>query len=127
MKLSYITLTVEDVDKVREWYVTYFDMQVVLSDRDAVVLAAPEGPALELRKGRPLDHPERITLGFEVEDVDVTFKRLSDGKLPFLNGPRNTRWGRRVASLKDPAGHTVEVFTLVAEDSRKMLTVPAGQ
>ncbi|GAB4472036.1 MAG: hypothetical protein Kow00124_09590 [Anaerolineae bacterium] len=113
MQLSYVKLQVKDVAAVREWYVTRLDLHVVSETRDAVVLAGKDGgAALEIRKGRPLKDPERVVLAFNVKDVSVAFKRLQDAKLPSLVPPRKGDFGRTVATLKDPAGHTVEIFSL---------------
>ncbi len=113
MELSYVVLNVEDVDKVKTWYVQVLELSVVLQSRDSVTLAGKTGgAALEIRKGRPLDHPERVSLAFFVEDVKMVFKRLSDSKLPGLTRPRSNEHGRVMVTLKDPAGHSVEIFML---------------
>ncbi len=113
MKFSYITILVADVDKVREWYSTRLELRVLKDGKDYVVLGDTEGGlGLEIRRGKPMENPERLKLSFEVEDVKVVFKRMHDGGIPFLFGPKKSDFGRTVVSLKDPAGHTVEVFAV---------------
>ncbi len=124
MELSYVVLNVEDVEKVKAWYVQVLELSVVSCHGDAYTLAGrPGGAALEIRKGRPLDHPERLTLAFHVEDVKTVFKRLSDSKLPDLRGPRTNERGRVMVTLKDPAGHSVEIFMLDDSALRESLSL----
>lgn len=114
MKLSYITIYTKDVQAMREWYSTKLQLRVLSEARDAVILAGEGGgAALEIRKGRGGDeHPEPVRLAFQVEDVSVVFKRMYDGGIPFLGGPQKSGFGRSVATLKDPAGNVVELFSL---------------
>lgn len=113
MRFSYITIQVEDVDKVREWYSTRLELRVLKDSKDYVVLGDTEGGlGLEIRRGKPLENPDRLKLSFQVDDVRVIFKRIYDGGIPFLAGPKKSNFGRTVATLKDPAGHTVEIFSV---------------
>ncbi len=124
MELSYIVLNVEDPERVRAWYVEYLEMAVVSQDRNSFLLASKGGgAALEIRRGRPLDHPERLTLAFHVDEVKAVFKRLSDRKVPFLSPPTRSERGRIVARLRDPGGHTVEIFSPDLKDLQEELTI----
>lgn len=124
MNLSYITLYVEDVQRVKAWYVATLELAVISDRGDTVLLGGPQGAALELRKGKPLDHPERVRLGFNVADVKTVFKRMNDRKIPLLNSLRRTERGHLVMTLKDPAGHTVEIYQVQAEHLERELSLP---
>lgn len=122
MKLQYVVLSVKDVDRVKAWYVQYLELAVVADRRDSFVLAGEGGGMLEIRKGRPVDHPERITLVFEVDEIKTVFHRINDSKIRLGGGPKND-YGKEVAKLEDPAGHTVIVYT-PGNGSKAKLTVP---
>lgn len=108
MELSYIVLTAENPAEMRTWYSTRLGLNVILEKRDLVILGGKDGgAALEIRKGKPVGNPERVVLAFKVQDLSLSLKRLTDGKIPTK---KKTERGRTVATLKDPAGHTVELF-----------------
>lgn len=124
MELSYIVLNVEDPERVRAWYVEYLEMAIVSQDRNSFLLTGKHGgAALEIRRGKPLDHPERLTLAFHVDEVKTVFKRLSDRRVPFLSPPTRGERRRIVVQLRDPAGHTVEIFSPDLKDLEKELTI----
>lgn len=108
MELSYIELPVKDLEALRTWYVTRLNLSVISESRDHFTLAGPCGAAIEFRRGKPLENPERVKLAFRVDDLSSSLKRISDGKIQI--GPKKTERGRIVAEVKDPAGHTVELF-----------------
>lgn len=121
MKLQYVVLSVDDVDRVKAWYVQYLELSVVRDRRDSFVLAGRGGGMLELRKGKPVDHPERVTLVFEVDEIKTVFKRIHDSKIRL--GNQEIPYGKEVAALKDPAGHTVIVYTAGESSLKEELTV----
>ncbi len=127
MNLSYITLYVEDVQRTKAWYVTTLELAVISDRGDAVLLGGPQGAALELRKGKPLDHPERVRLGFNVADVSTVFKRMNDRKVPLPGGLKKTERGHLAMTLKDPAGHTVEIFQVQTEELQRELSLPQSR
>ena len=69
---------------------------------DDLLGPAPARPAPE----------DRITLIFEVPDVDETHSRLTSMGVPFVFPPTDrTEWGLRTAHLRDPDGNLVELYT----------------
>ena len=55
---------------------------------------------------------DRITLIFEVPDVDATHSRLTSMGVPFVFPPTDRKeWGLRTAHLRDPDGNLVELYT----------------
>lgn len=111
--LDYVTLVVDDVESPAAFYDDHLGLRRV-EDGDAFVLLAGDGGAsVGLHAGEPLAHPERVQLHFPVPSVDDAHERLSEAGLRFESGPSETPWGYRVAELRDPAGHTVELFESV--------------
>lgn len=65
------------------------------------------GPA----KARPASD-DRISLVFEVPDVDAVHARLMSTGVPFVQPPTDRKeWGLRTAHLRDPDGNLVELYT----------------
>jgi hypothetical protein len=123
LELNAVVLPVEDVRDVGQWYVTQLDMDIVQESDDSMTLAGPNGFALELRQGRPLDHPERVHLLVHADNIEVIFGRLNDAQIQPLTDPQVTRHGRRVVTTRDRAGHTVEVFELSRKDATQDLSM----
>lgn len=123
LKLNAVALPVEDLHQVADWYVTQLDMDTVQENNHSVTLAGTNGFALELRHGKPLDHPERVHLLVYAENIDAMYERMNDAKLQALTSPHMTEHGRRVVTIQDPAGHTIEIFELSEKDSTQDLSM----
>ncbi|MBN1401496.1 MAG: VOC family protein [Anaerolineae bacterium] len=55
-----------------------------------------------------------VTLGFEVADVDAEYERLKVLGGAFVKPPQTHPWGARSVWFRDPDGHIVDFFALVA-------------
>ncbi len=122
--VGFVALSVDDLYAVKEWYETELDLLVVSEGHDSFVLAGPNGFALELRKGKPLDYPERVVVGIHSEKIDVLFTRLNEvGEVELLTNPEKTEHGRRVVRTNDPAGHTVELFEVIEDEATQDLSL----
>lgn len=110
MRFSLVTLFVEDPAQLRDWYTQHLGLSVREQTARFVRLADETGrPCVAFHVGHPIEHPERTQLHFEVDDVDADYQRLRGEGLTFDAAPENKPWGWRVAALKDPAGHTIEL------------------
>jgi len=92
-------------------------MQVVgeRSDIGSVALGSKEhGYAIILLPGESIDHPEKLQMHFHVRDVDAEYNRLKKLGVQFDEPPEDQPWGWRHAYMHDPAGHTVELCTPLA-------------
>ncbi|HVC32358.1 MAG TPA: VOC family protein [Chloroflexota bacterium] len=108
---TYVTLYVEDLQKVRDWYTDNVGLAASFESASFVMLAGTGGGRIGLHQGTSLPQPERVQLHFEVPDVDALYQRLTEQGVSFKQAPTNASWGYRVATLQDPAGHTVELYT----------------
>lgn len=110
MNLGAVVLYTEDIAALSKWYITRLDFYMVSENRNSAVLAGPNGFAIELRRGRSPEHPERVHLLFYTETLDPSLTTLRRKPISGLVGePRRTNRGRRVVSMRDSAGHTLEI------------------
>jgi catechol 2,3-dioxygenase-like lactoylglutathione lyase family enzyme len=73
------------------------------------MLRGSEGAAIAFHIGEPLATPDRVQLHFEVDDVDRVHQDLVSRGVAFDESPVDRPWGVRSATLRDPAGHSVEL------------------
>jgi catechol 2,3-dioxygenase-like lactoylglutathione lyase family enzyme len=110
VRFSLVTVFVRDPTQLRDWYTRYLGLTVSSETSRFVQLADSSGrPSVAFHVGEPLGHPDHIQLHFEVDDVDAEYERLRGEGLAFEEPPDDKPWGWRVAAVRDPAGHTVEL------------------
>ncbi len=125
MKIEHIAMYVDDLEKMRDFYVCYFDVDV--NDRyhnpetglETYFLSFDAGPRLEImaRPGIvPQTEAERrtgyihlaISLGSK-EAVDSLTTTLAADGFPVLSGPRTTGDGYYESVVRDPEGNLIEL------------------
>jgi catechol 2,3-dioxygenase-like lactoylglutathione lyase family enzyme len=111
MRLTTITIWVQDPSELRAWYVEHFGMTVVQETPRFVLLGSDGGASIGFHVGDPLQTPGRIQFHLEVPDVDAVYEKLRAKGLQFDAPPEHKPWGVRSVSLPDPAGHSVELTT----------------
>jgi deazaflavin-dependent oxidoreductase (nitroreductase family) len=110
VRFSLVTVFVEDPTPLRDWYTGTLGLTVSSETARFVQLADDTGrPCVAFHVGRPVVHAEHVQLHFEVDDVDAEYERLRAAGVAFHEPPADKPWGWRVAALRDPAGHTVEL------------------
>lgn len=114
VKLSYVTLFVQDFAACRRFYAELLGLPIETETPNFVLFAPPGGARLGLHRARG-DHVTRgADLHFEMADVDAAYDELKAKGAPFKREPVNAPWGHRVATLEDPAGNHVEIYTPIA-------------
>lgn len=108
MELDYLILYVEDVEGVADWYRETLDLEPEVETPHFVRVRDDRGVGVAIHQGDPLDHPERVQLEFQVDDVDATYERLQDEGVEFVEPPQHNPAGFRFVTTTDPAGHAVE-------------------
>lgn len=83
---------------------------------DFVLMTGECGARLGIHHSSSLRDSERVNLHFEVKVVDQTYQNLRADGLEFALPPKDTDWGYRTAVIRDPAGHSVELFTRFTRD-----------
>ncbi len=112
MLLRHVHVHVPDVEKVAKWYRTTLGLHEVYRFEEKLIILGSQGDCqLGLEVGPALGSPERLHLIFRVEDVDATLARLRSRNVEIDGGPEDQPYGHRVMWLKDPVGHTVELYT----------------
>ena len=120
MKATHLRWLVDDLERMRVFY------RDALGFREATVTPTyVEYDTAGLRLGLfKRDQMEAVSgyrmntsnsdsvLGVYCQDVDAEYRRLVTAGLEFLNPPHDqTVWRLRIAHLRDPAGHLVELYT----------------
>ena len=125
MKLEHIALYVKDLEKMKDFYVDFFDAkpnQKYHNPRTGLqtyFLNFDNGAQLEIMQ-RPDTSPrssEEHPLGYvhiafklgSSELVDQLTKILQENGVPLLNGPRMTGDGYYESVLTDPEGNLIEL------------------
>lgn len=111
VRLGYVTLAVRDVAVARDWYAANLGLRDVARREGFALLGGEDGARLGLREAQSPADAARVHLHFEVPDVDAHYDALRARGVPFERRPTNMPWGFRVATLRDPDGHTVEIYT----------------
>lgn len=129
MRLSAITLFVEDLRRTRLFYQDVLGLEIVFEDVNSTafdlagtivnllrVSAAHE--LIEPAGVGPRDAGARCQLTIEVPDVDAACAELGSRGVTLVNGPMDRPWGVRTACFADPAGHLWEFAAPLARDPR---------
>jgi len=123
LKLSHIRLFVPDVRACFLFYRDRMQLDVLhgteetpfaefsTGDVHLALEPAAEGTRAAAPTGSDAFGPdERVALIFRVANVDAAHERLSREGVAFVKAPHDTpEWGHRVAYLRDPAGHLIEL------------------
>ena len=115
-----ITLFVEDLQVVKQYYLRVFGLPVEFEDdnsavfkfRNTLINLLKTTAAGELVEPAPVASREsgsRFVFTIQVDDVDAMCEELTARGVKFLNGPMDRPWGIRTASFMDPAGHIWEI------------------
>lgn len=115
-----VTLFVEDLETVKQFYQKVFDLPVDFEDPNSAVfnfgntlinlLKISQAPEL-VTPAKVASHEagSRFVFTLHVDDVDAMCAELSKRGVTLLNGPMDRPWGIRTASFQDPAGHIWEI------------------
>ncbi|MFD2829693.1 VOC family protein [Corticicoccus populi] len=124
MKIEHVALWVRDLEKMREFYETYFNGtagEKYHNDKKAFesyFLSFDDNTRLEIMRQKGVDQPDsRNRTGFahiafslgSKEKVDQMTKRLTNDNYNLINGPRTTGDGYYESVIEDPEGNLLEL------------------
>lgn len=119
MKATHLRWLADDLERMREFYrdVLGFEERMVTPDyiefdTGGLRLALFRRTAMEAVSGyRMTTASTDSVLGVYCADVDAAFRALVTLGVQFVNPPHDrVVWRLRVAHLRDPAGHLVELY-----------------
>lgn len=120
MKATHLRWLVDDLERMRLFYrdALGFREDVITPnyieyDTDGLRLGLFKREAMEAVTGyRMTTASTDSVLGVFSPDVDAEFRRLVTAGIEFVNPPHDQKvWRLRIAHLRDPAGHLVELYT----------------
>lgn len=113
-KLSGATIWSQDLNNLLPFYRDVLGLKVTQQTQGFVLLGDGEGaPYLGLGthsevEGKASD-PFRHMVGFDSDNLDADFRRLSAAGVEFIEQPTEYG-GLRIATLKDPEGNLIQLF-----------------
>ena len=123
MKLTfpdYIILIVDDLDRALRFYTEILGLRLghrsgdyAQLDTGATRLGLYTRNAMAKTLGFPLQSPAHdapgFEIGFKVPDVDAAYAELVTRGASPVTPPTTRPWGQRIAYVRDPDGHLIEL------------------
>lgn len=115
----YPVMLTENVEATKAFYVKHFRFKVSFDAEWYCHLQSSEGPGVNIAilKGDhetiPIEGQGTVNgliLNFEVEDVDIEFRRVKDAGLPILKSLTDEAFGQRHFITVDPNGVLLDVI-----------------
>jgi lactoylglutathione lyase len=117
-KLGAIILLVADMKKSIEFYKGILDLPLKHQSEDWTEFFS-NGTMLALRLAKKKEKTKAaltILVGFMVNDLDATVKRLKEMKVKFFKEPREEPFGKH-AIFEDPDEHMISIVQLEAKSA----------
>jgi len=117
-KLGAIILLVADMKKSIEFYKGILDLPLKHQSEDWTEFFS-NGTMLALRLAKKKENTKAaltILVGFMVNDLDTTVKRLKEKKVKFFKEPREEPFGKH-AIFEDPDEHMISIVQLEAKSA----------
>jgi catechol 2,3-dioxygenase-like lactoylglutathione lyase family enzyme len=115
-----ITLFVENLMDMKQFYQKVFDLPVIFEDDNSAVFKfgntlinllkiAQADELIAPAKVASREAGSRFVFTIDVDDVDAKCAELTARGVKLLNGPMDRPWGIRTASFVDPSGYIWEI------------------
>jgi len=111
LRLDHLAIRVRDLEAARRWYIDLLGMalEFEVPGRRTVALQDDAGLTLFLDETADEVAPDAVSLTFQVDDVEATYRRLSAHGVAFEAPPGKRFWGYG-AELRDPDGRLVMLW-----------------
>jgi len=110
-KLNHLAIPVRDFVRSREWYTANLGLKVEFEIPERKTVALQDDSDLTLflfEKGEEPITPS-CTLSFQIDDVELKYRELSERGVAFEKSPQKLFWGYG-AELRDPDGYLVYLW-----------------
>ena len=114
LRLNQILLHVRDVERSRRFYTEKLGFKVRHDfSPEYVAIVTPNNIQIGLhprkdRQSKQTNTAQHASIEFDVDNVDVWYKRLKERGVKFTEKPRD-EWGEREARFKDPDGYGLAI------------------
>jgi catechol 2,3-dioxygenase-like lactoylglutathione lyase family enzyme len=114
LRLNHVTVAVSDIERAVEFYKRLGLIQIVADYPHYARFACPDGDSTfslaGLGAGASIP-PQTTSVHFECEDLDSRVAELKEKGVVFEQDPVDQPYLWREASLKDPDGNTIFLFS----------------
>ncbi len=109
--LSHLFVHVTNLERSRRFYVDQLGLSILMAEEGYLRIGGAGGFHLGLEERGPDQvGAAGIEIVIRVDDVDVTYERLS-GQVAFDVPPADQPWGARHAWLRDPDGYRLSIYS----------------
>ena len=123
LRLHQVLLQVKDVERSKEFYTRKlgFKVRYDFSPKYIAVLT-PNRLQIGLHplqggRSRPRSKNQTVGIEFEVDNVDIWYRRLRKLGVRFSEKPKDS-WGEREARFSDPDGYRLAISSLAKKSSK---------
>ena len=111
LKFDHLTIPVSNWAASRDWYVKSLGLRIEFEvpERCTVALQDQFDFTIFLVQDPITSHAARLSLTFQVDDVQKSFEQMSRKGLHFTHPPQKVFWGYG-AELRDPDGYSVRLW-----------------
>ena len=109
IKFDHLSLPVVDPTRSRDWYVANFGFEVEFEHGDTIATHDDAGFTIFLYRTPSSLTGAKVTLTFQVDDVEAKYEALRARGIEFAEAPAMHFWGYG-AELDDPDGYRIYVW-----------------
>lgn len=118
MQLNLISLKVDNWDLMVKFYQEVLGMKPIVLEHDHKYGWLDAGGvrlSIYEKKGLPQAENARLSLQFQVEDIEKEILRLKSLGCEFFDKQLNTGEAYRLASFRDPEGNPIAIYELAPQ------------
>ena len=109
IKFDHLSLPVSEPARSRDWYVANFGFEIEFDQGETIAIRDDDDFTIFLYKAQAPLAGARVTLTFQVDDVQAKYEALRLRGIDFAEGPGKRFWGFG-AELDDPDGYRIYVW-----------------
>ncbi|CAN5864065.1 hypothetical protein BH24CHL6_BH24CHL6_14650 [soil metagenome] len=110
-KLSHLFVHVVDLASTRAFYVDRLGLRLLVDEGAYIRVGGEDGFQMGMEAVPDEIGARGIEIVIAVDDVDATYRRLTETGVEFESKPRDMPWGARHAWLRDPSGYRLSIYS----------------